>query len=264
MEVQFFKYQGTGNDFVMIDDRIIKIGNNEEYSSTEKIKNLCDRRFGIGADGVIFLQNSDEYDFKMKYYNSDGHESSMCGNGGRCIAKFAKQLGMVGNSCVFEAIDGRHEAKIADEQVSLQMKDVNGIQARASFTVLDTGSPHLVTIIDQDLDAMDVDHAGYEIRNSVPYRQDGINVNFVEVLANDHLKVRTYERGVESETYSCGTGVTAASIALAKSSDDRQVYDIETLGGSLQVSFIKPTDDQARDIWLTGPAALVFQGVIDL
>lgn len=264
MNVTFFKYQGTGNDFVMIDDRSIKIGNNEEFSSPDKIAALCDRRFGIGADGVIFLQNSDQHDFKMKYYNSDGHESTMCGNGGRCIVAFAKKLGLIDQECTFEAIDGLHHASIKGDDVTLQMKDVENIKYTEVSVVLDTGSPHFVTTINSGLDELDVSHAGAEIRNSPPFAQEGINVNFVQAIGENKIQVRTYERGVEDETYSCGTGVTASSIAVANISPDTQTYKVATIGGDLEVKFIKPDARTAHDVWLIGPALEVFEGTIEL
>ncbi len=260
MEIPFYKYQGTGNDFIMIDDRDGEYGSLTLLNSPKTLAGLCHRRMGIGADGVILLQQSAEYDFKMKYYNSDGHESSMCGNGGRCIAKFAYSLGMVGDSCRFEAIDGEHLARIEGDIVRLKMKDVKDIHTTEIYSVLDTGSPHVVTTIAEGIDALDVDHAGAQIRNSPDFISEGINVNFVSLIAPHHLKVRTYERGVEAETYSCGTGVTASSIALAAASPEPQTYTIDTLGGQLEVSFIKKSEDQATDVWLSGPAVEVYRG----
>lgn len=262
MELPFFKYQGAGNDFVMIDNR------NGYFKGSEQplFEHLCDRRFGIGADGLILLQERDGYDFEMKYYNADGRESTMCGNGGRCVVKFANQLGLVGDSTHFLAIDGPHDAKILpDGNVSLQMADVAAINRDGDDFVLNTGSPHYVQQV-PEAKAVNVFETGRSVRNSPTYKAEGINVNFVEVLGANELKVRTYERGVEDETYACGTGVTASAIAASQMQglpDGTYQYGIETLGGQLGVSY-NLQQGKATDVWLTGPAKWVFSGVVNV
>ncbi len=264
MNIPFTKYQGTGNDFIMIDDRLGEYSKLPLFSSSEKIALLCHRRFGIGADGLILLQSSEDFDFKMKYYNSDGNESTMCGNGGRCIVHFAYSLEEIGNTCTFIAIDGEHPASIEGDIVSLKMQDIKTILSTEQYSVLDTGSPHYVSILSEGLDDLDVDKAGAEVRYSPDFEKEGINVNFVENKEPHHIQVRTYERGVEAETYSCGTGVTAASIVSAPVSETSQVVRVDTLGGELQVRLTKTSKNSAQDIWLIGPATPVFNGTIEL
>ena len=208
MTLHFYKYQGTGNDFVMLDNRTGTFPKED----TTLVNKLCDRRFGIGADGLILLEKSDTVDFTMVYYNADGNESSMCGNGGRCLVAFAKQLKVIKHKATFTAIDGLHHATIKDGVVSLQMIDVTRIESYKSHTFLNTGSPHHIEFV-ANVDAIDIQKSGKEIRYGAPYYDEGTNVNFVEVIDSSTLKVRTYERGVEDETLSCGTGVTAAAIA---------------------------------------------------
>lgn len=254
MNIEFYKYHGTGNDFVLIDNRE---GILTDLSS-EKIKNICNRHFGIGADGLILLEGHEELDFKMVYFNSDGRQSSMCGNGGRCIVAFAHKLGIIGKNTKFLAIDGLHEAEILnDKRVKLKMKDVENINVEDLGLRLDTGSPHL--LVQSTLNNLDVNSAGGEIRYSEPYSKDGINVNFVS-YGNGSLKMRTYERGVEAETLSCGTGVTAAAIGMHYSgkTELKEIF-VETEGGNLSVSF-DVQDGKYTDIWLTGPASFVFKG----
>jgi len=259
MTIPFYKYQGTGNDFVLIDQR------NEQHltrKDTKQIERICDRRFGIGADGLILLENHDDYDFEMIYFNADGRESSMCGNGGRCIVAFAKYLGMIENSTRFIAIDGPHEADIKDEDwVSLKMMDVSKIEQGPDYYVLDTGSPHYVVFV-EDLDDIDVVENGKAIRYSKRFREKGINVNFVE-KRKDGIMVATYERGVEDETLSCGTGVTAAAIAyqLSKSAIEETITPIEAKGGQLSVK-LTTNGKGAKNIWLQGKATRVFAGEI--
>src|SRR5690554_3538802 len=198
----FYKYQGAGNDFIIIDNRDLKFTEN----NPNKIAQLCDRRFGIGADGLMLLQNSTESDFEMVYYNADGNIGSMCGNGGRCIVAFAKDLGMISTSTSFLAADGFHDASInqADNWVSLKMNDVNNIDADGDNYVLNTGSPHYVKIVN-NLKNLDVATEGALIRNQDTYRDAGINVNFASTEGDGYF-VRTFERGVEGETLACGTG----------------------------------------------------------
>lgn len=257
MELHFYKYQGTGNDFILIDDR----DKNLILSETQ-VKFLCDRHFGIGADGLMLLQNSESVDFNMVYYNSDGRESSMCGNGGRCITAFAKKLGLVSDQASFNAIDGLHHASINQHGiVSLHMQDVDKITNFETFTELNTGSPHYVHFMD-DVASVAMDKEGALIRYSPKYKEEGINVNFVEVLSENSLFVRTYERGVEDETLSCGTGVTAAAIAYKQKKQGNQDVQIKTLGGDLQVSFNIINEQCIQDVYLIGPAQFVYEGTI--
>jgi diaminopimelate epimerase len=259
MQLQFDKYQGTGNDFILIDNRKSSI-----KLSVAQIAFLCDRRFGIGADGLMLLENADGYDFRMVYYNADGNESTMCGNGGRCIVAFAKKLGVVGNNASFIAIDGAHTATVnEDGTVSLQMQDVQEVLYADGYTQLNTGSPHYVVFVD-DVTTTDVFNTGRSIRNSERYRPKGINVNFVQRLTDSSIHVRTYERGVEDETYSCGTGVTAAAIAASRNATGHICTDIKTPGGNLLVSFDKKDASHIVNVILHGPATFVYTGSIEL
>jgi len=260
MNIVFYKYQGTGNDFILIDDR------NGEYNSLNKaqIEKLSDRRFGIGADGLILLQQADGYDFKMKYYNSDGNESSMCGNGGRCIAQFAFDLGIVANKTNFIASDGPHDAEILSGLVKLKMKDVADIKMIDDFFILNTGSPHYVQWV-EEAGEVDVFFEGKKVRNSEPFKQEGINVNFVQNLQSV-IKVRTYERGVENETYSCGTGVVASALVKVFTdfpTDGDYEINVETLGGKLSVKATREGNG-FKNVWLIGPATYVFKGSIEI
>lgn len=257
--ITFYKYQGTGNDFIMIDNRDKKFD-----SDLSGIKKLCDRRFGIGADGLILLENVKDYDFSMVYFNSDGNESSMCGNGGRCITAFAAFLGVIKNNAKFIAIDGSHEAEIFENGiVSLKMKDVSAIEKSGNDFILDTGSPHFVRFVDKVSD-VDVFAEGRKIRRSERFAAKGINVNFVE-LKNGILNVRTYERGVEDETLSCGTGVTASALAMASAGlvNGKEECSIAVPGGSLKVKYKLQNKNSFTDVWLEGPAEFVFKGEIE-
>ena len=255
MDIEFYKYQGTGNDFVMIDNRQDLFDKND----TKLIERLCDRRFGIGADGLILLENHPEVDFKMVYFNADGNESSMCGNGGRCITMFANQLGMIENKATFDAIDGLHHAVIENELVKLQMQDVDVIEEHDNHIFLNTGSPHHVQL-ESDLEIMDVKSEGRRIRYGAPYFHEGSNVNFVKKLNDDAFLVRTYERGVEDETLSCGTGVTAVALAMNFSGEtETDNVTLQTPGGTLQVTFER-NGKGYENIWLIGPAVKVFKG----
>ena len=257
MQIQFFKYEGTGNDFVMIDNRSLGITRGQH----DLVKQLCDRKFGIGADGLILLQDKEGYDFEMVYFNADGHESSMCGNGGRCIVAFAKQLGIIQDKAHFVAIDGEHEASIdSSNYVKLKMQDVAVIEDNDSFLWLDTGSPHYVTFVN-DVRKVDVPLEGARIRNSARFKMQGTNVNFVEEKT-DHLLVRTYERGVEDETLSCGTGVTAVAISYAYRKSITESIRLETLGGSLEV-FFERKKDEFIEIYLGGSTKYVFEGLVN-
>ena len=260
MIIQFYKYQGTGNDFILLDNRQNLFSKND----TKLIERLCNRRFGIGADGLILLENDKNSDFKMVYYNSDGNESSMCGNGGRCIVAFAKQLGVVDHETTFTAVDGLHYAKIsASGIVSLQMKDVDQIRIASDYVFMDTGSPHHVAVV-EDVKAVPVKEIGSQIRYSDLYGTAGSNVNFVEPISDSHFAVRTYERGVEDETLSCGTGVTAAAIAMnAIGKTTSNAISLQVEGGALDVTFQKE-GTRYTQVFLTGPAKFVFEGQLDL
>ena len=276
MKIPFFKYQGTGNDFVMIDQRLQK---HLDPTDRERIAHFCDRRFGIGADGLILLEKPtpqspnisiSQLDFEMVYFNADGSASSMCGNGGRCLVAFAHFLQVFDNQCIFNAIDGLHEAKIRPNGwVDLKMIDVSTVEIGKDFYLLNTGSPHFVVFV-EDLRDIDVYENGREIRYSERFRTEGVNVNFVEIQPNGSLRVATYERGVEAETYSCGTGVTAAAIAfsLKKSVNNSitqyQNIPIQTKGGALEVHFQRSTDGIFSDVWLCGPATQVFAGEVEI
>lgn len=258
MTTTFYKYQGTGNDFILIDNRT-----KSATLTPKQIALLCDRRYGIGADGLMLLENETGYDFKMVYYNADGNESTMCGNGGRCITAFAKQLGIIKTTATFVAIDGDHAATInADNTISLQMKDVAAITINNDSTILDTGSPHYIAFVD-DAAAVDVFKEGRNIRNRKEYQPKGINVNFVQPQGNGII-VRTYERGVEDETLSCGTGVTAAAIAFSGMKTGAFNITITTPGGMLKVNFHKPSPQTANNVILSGAAHFVFMGTVDV
>ena len=256
MKFAFYKYHGTGNDFIIIDNRDMRF----DRKRTEVVKKLCDRRFGIGADGLMLLQNKPGFDFEMVYYNSDGNEGSMCGNGGRCIVAFAKTVGLVNEKARFAASDGEHEATVKSEQISLKMGDVNNIEKGNGFYFLNTGSPHYVSFV-KDVAHFPVFEEGKKIRYNDRFKIKGINVNFIE-KTGDELFVRTYERGVEDETYSCGTGVTAAALvaSLEKISTKTDQCSIKVLGGKLNVKFKNNSDKSFTDIWLEGPAVFVFKG----
>jgi diaminopimelate epimerase len=260
IKLTFYKYQGTGNDFVIIDNRQMQFNRKDQGL----VARLCDRRFGIGGDGLMLLQNQSGFDFEMVYYNSDGKESSMCGNGGRCIVEFARTLGLVKDKAHFTAIDGVHVAAVKPGFISLKMNDVTHVELNAEFSFLNTGSPHYVAFVN-DVRNFNVFEEGKKIRNNNRFKTEGTNVNFVEKHYND-LFVRTFERGVEDETYSCGTGVTAAalvaSIKNVATADD--FCSIKTLGGNLNVKFNKHPDLTFTDIWLEGPATFVFKGEIEV
>ncbi len=259
MEIHFYKYQGTGNDFVMIDNR----DNHFPKNDMQLINKLCDRRFGIGADGLILLENSDTFDFKMIYFNADGNEGSMCGNGGRCLVAFANRLSVIDTKATFDAIDGLHHATFDNGIVSLQMIDVLTIDEFDSHSFLDTGSPHHVEFV-SDVSEVDVINEGRKIRNGAPYFEEGTNVNFTEQVGGNAIKVRTYERGVEGETLSCGTGVTAAAIASYVSGKvTGNNIDISAVGGKLAVRFDN-SNGVFKNVFLTGPATFVFEGTFKI
>lgn len=240
----------------MMDDRA------GEFSLNKKqIARLCDRRFGVGADGLILLQKDENTDFRMVYYNADGGESTMCGNGGRCIVAFAKKLGIIGQNTVFTAADGLHEALVEDDLVNLKMVEVSEISSQGKTYFLNTGSPHYVEFR-EEIDSVDVDREGRQIRNAPAYAPGGTNVNFAQKISDNQLKIRTYERGVEAETLACGTGATAAALALM-SQNHQQNITVEVLGGTLSVT-AEAMGGGFDNIWLKGPAQFVFKGEIPL
>lgn len=260
-EIKFYKYQGCGNDFILIDDR-----QNSITLTTGQIEKLCDRRFGIGADGLMLLRSKEGYDFQMVYYNADGNESTMCGNGGRCITRFASDLGITLPKYNFLAIDGPHDATIeANGIVNLKMIDVHQVASFPEFKFLNTGSPHVVMPV-TDILNIDVYNKGKEIRYSDTFTPGGTNVNFTEVTDNNTIFVRTYERGVEDETLSCGTGVTACALIQADLSNNTepQTVNVKTRGGNLKVMFTAENAQTFSNIWLCGPAEKVFEGNIQI
>ncbi len=255
----FYKYEGSGNDFIVFDQM------KEEFDlEKEVIQKLCNRRFGIGGDGLMFLRSSDSESFRMVYYNADGKEGSMCGNGGRCISHlYSKLYGKGTSSFQFNAIDGIHEVNIvSNEIISLGMSDVSGILSQAECFVLDTGSPHFIKMVD-DIDALDVYNEGRKIRYSERFKKEGINVNFMQKDGNA-FKIRTYERGVEDETYSCGTGAVACAITayLLGLTNGNNVVDLITKGGPLQVSFVEKKGKFIH-IFLNGAVSLTFKGEVN-
>lgn len=259
MNLPFYKYQGTGNDFVMIDNRDLHF----EQDNTELINRLCDRRFGVGADGLILLNPSDAYDFTMVYYNADGNESTMCGNGGRCLVAFANDLGVIENKTTFDAVDGLHNATIENGLVNLQMIDVEDITINAEYAFLNTGSPHHVQLV-ENIGEYDVFNNGKIIRNGAPYFKEGTNVNFAEAIDPSTFRVRTYERGVEDETLACGTGVTAVAIAMFEQNiTESNQIKLLVEGGELEVSFQKKGNSY-QNVFLKGPAKFVFKGTFEV
>ena len=256
MELNFYKYQGTGNDFVMIDNRA-KIFPKEK---TDIISHICDRHFGIGADGVILIESTENYHFKMIYFNADGSQT-FCGNGGRCAVSFAKYLGIISTEATFIAVDGEHFASIQDNIISLKMIDVADIAVFKKHVFVYTGTQHHVEMV-ENLDNFPVFSEGKKIRNS--YKAPGSNVNFVQQINNTTFKVRTYEKGVENETLACGTGVTGVAIAMHKTKrTNSSVIYLPVEGGNLEVSF-KEQNGVYTNIFLKGSAQFVFKGTITL
>ena len=257
MQLTFYKYHGTGNDFIMVDNR----DNLFPKDNITLISSLCQRHTGIGADGLILLENDVDSDFRMIYFNADGKKGSMCGNGGRCAVVFAKKLGLIKNSTVFAAADGLHEASFEANEVRLKMQDVATIRAKPDYLFLDTGSPHHVQMVD-DLLELDVQQEGRKLRYGL-YGEKGSNINFVENSAENKFTVRTYERGVENETLSCGTGVTAVAISmhhLGHTSGSEVL--VLTPGGELKVSFDKE-NTRYFNIFLKGPVKEVYKGSME-
>lgn len=269
MAINFFKFHGTGNDFILIDDRLQSLIMDPSLIE-KRVRSWCDRHLGIGADGVIFLRDSTEGDFEMVFYNPDGKPGSMCGNGGRCAVAFAERLGIIHEETTFVAVDGKHRATIDAKnatqwEISLRLNATSPPVREQEHYLVNTGSPHLV-VFTRDLEKLAVETEGRQIRNSDQYIREGINVNFVEFLDPDTLFVRTFERGVEGETLSCGTGVTAAAIAAGEYQGRNQAaaFDIRTPGGELRVSFIPPASPREAysEVWLRGPTRLVYSGQI--
>jgi len=256
MGINFYKYQGTGNDFVMIDNRSKIIPH-----KTKLISQLCDRHFGIGADGMILIENHDDLDFEMIYFNADGSQS-LCGNGSRCAMSFANFLGIVGDKAQFQTIDGVLKADIDGDQIQVKMKDQGTPENHDSFCFLNNGSPHHMEFV-RSVKDVNVFDKGRKVRYSEQYTPDGTNVNFIEILSNNSIFVRTYERGVENETLSCGTGVVASALA-ASSKGLVSPISIKTKGGNLQVRFEKTKESTFENIWLIGPARQVYQGIIQI
>jgi diaminopimelate epimerase len=259
MNLQFVKYQGTGNDFILIDNRS---GEWNDFP-VSLIRKLCDRRFGIGADGLIKIHSTPGFDFEVDYYNSDGSKS-FCGNGARCSVAFAHALGITKESVSFMAIDGPHEAEKKNGLVFLKMNDVTEMDTSSAEFVLNTGSPHFIHFTGNVAD-FDIVSYGKQIRYSERYRSEGINVNAIHALDDRSFEIRTYERGVEDETLSCGTGVTAAALALAEKNNVKGTFEyrVKSQGGDLAVKFTR-TDAGFTDIWLIGPAEAVFKGSVDV
>lgn len=258
MTIQFSKYQGTGNDFVIIDNRLGNV-----HLTEAQIAFICDRKKGIGADGLMLLGVAEGFDFKMTYYNADGTEGTMCGNGGRCLTQYAFDNGIVKENYLFIAIDGPHEASIAKNGwVHLKMSNVNAVEKGDKFLVTNTGSPHYIEFVN-DIKNVDVYTKGKAVRYNDRFSKEGINVNFVE-KQKDKIFVRTYERGVENETLSCGTGVTAAALLSNIDNLGEHTIAIETLGGNLAVSFNNKGNNTFDNIWLMGPGTFVFKGDITL
>ena len=256
MTTTFFKYQGTGNDFVLFDNRSLFFPKENQ----ELVAFLCNRRFGIGADGLILLENDDSFDFKMVYFNADGKEGSMCGNGGRCVVAFANFLGIIDTKTEFIAVDGPHSATVNGTHVSLKMKNVNELKTKPKALFLNTGSPHHVQLV-KNLEKFNVAKEGSKIRYGI-YGATGSNINFVEQESEDTFKVRTYERGVEDETLSCGTGVTAVTLAMHHLGKVKGNYaHINAMGGKLKVEF-DYKDAMYSNVHLIGEAKQVFKGEI--
>lgn len=261
MNIEFYKYHGAGNDFVLLDNREDKYN----HLTKKDVAILCHRRFGIGSDGMMMLENIDGYDFKMRYFNADGGEASMCGNGGRCIVAFAKLLGILQkNRTVFMAVDGYHEAFINEYNiVKLRMTDIKSIKKGNGYYFLNTGSPHYVCYV-EDIDNFDVFGEGEKIRYSSEFAPEGTNVNFIQ-KTKSVLKIRTYERGVEDETLACGTGATASALVHKIHEKISSNYvDLQALGGKLKVFFNQIDTDTFTNIWLEGPTAFIFKGTINI
>ena len=257
----FSKYHGAGNDFIMVDNRLGEF----TFNTVEAVKSLCDRHFGIGADGLILIENSSDSDFKMVYYNADGNLGSMCGNGSRCAVMFAKEVGVQFSTKSFEAYDGIHRFEIlADNRVKVSMSDVKEVAKRNEAYLINTGSPHLIIPVD-DVKSVDVFNEGKKIRYSPEFKAEGVNVNFVNAQ-NGLVEIRTYERGVENETMACGTGCVAAGLWAAmekRLGSGEHSIKLKSLGGMLTVSFHYEVSKGFTNVYLEGPVAKVFEGSIN-
>lgn len=260
MQIHFFKYQANGNDFVVIDNRETKLS-----LTKEQIVKICDRRFGVGADGVMLIEKHPSLHFNLEYFNSDGSQS-LCGNGSRAAVQFASWLGLVNGKATFNAYDGPHDAELLPTGVvRLKMNNVNDVKKLGDDYFINTGSPHFIQFVD-DIDTHPVYDEGKKIRYSEPFKPGGTNVNFVSKRKDNTIFVRTYERGVENETLACGTGVTAAALAASYHGFTSPIH-IKTLGGDLSVEFKAPTSGQSdifQEIYLVGPAKMVFEGHLEL
>tara|TARA_R110001592_G_scaffold90373_2_gene265769 strand:- start:109 stop:879 length:771 start_codon:yes stop_codon:yes gene_type:complete len=254
MNFNFYKYQGTGNDFVMIDNR----ANTFPKENIKIISHLANRHFGVGADGIILIENDEQFDFKMIYFNADGSET-FCGNGGRCAVAFAKYLKIIDTETTFIAFDGEHFAAIKNGIISLKMINVDEIKVSENSVFVYTGTQHHVELV-EDLNEYPVFEKGREIRNS--YKEPGSNVNFVQQIDESTFRVRTYEKGVEDETLACGTGVTAVAIAMHKTNKtNSNLISLPVEGGILEVSFTEE-NGVYKNVFLKGPAKFVFKGSI--
>jgi diaminopimelate epimerase len=253
--LHFHKFQGTGNDFLLVDnlEGVWKF-------SVDQIVRLCHRKFGIGSDGLILLERHPELDFKMNFFNPDGSQS-FCGNGSRCAVRFALELGLITNRCRFSAIDGTHEAVVHEEEIRIHMHDVKEWSGTEKEFVLNTGSPHWLQVVN-DVQEVNMVGVGRSVRYSDRFAPDGINVNVMET-GDGAIRMRTYERGVEDETLSCGTGVTAAGLVYGILHPEAGGVKVETPGGTLRVEW-KQNQGVFTDIWLIGPAQKVFEGKIEI
>ncbi len=257
MSLKFHKYQGTGNDFVMIDNRNSVFDKN----NLKLVAQLCDRRFGIGADGLILIENHDSVDFEMIYFNADGTKS-FCGNGSRCAVAFAKYLNIIETNTTFLAIDGIHEATIDKDIVELKMGNVQQVEAGDNYYFINTGSPHYIEY-KEDVQSIDIVTEAHKVRYNTRFKEQGTNVNYVQKNA-DSLEIRTYERGVEDETLSCGTGATAVALSGALKHNLASPVTIKVQGGELQIKFNKVSANEFKDIWLIGKGESVFFGEIEI
>ena len=259
MKIKFQKYQGTGNDFIIINNNRLSFPNKNK----DLIRCLCDRKFGIGSDGLILINPSEKTDFEMIYFNSDGNLGSMCGNGARCSVKFAKYHNLICDNTLFNAYDGNHNATINKDLITLSMKSVDKIKTFNNDLFLDTGSPHYIRIV-ENIEDFDVYNEGKLIRNSSEFKDEGVNVNFVQIISENEFSVRTFERGVEDETLSCGTGVTAVALAMfhLKKTNSKKLK-IKTRGGELTVEF-NNSENGYSEIYLTGSVKMIFSGEIEI
>lgn len=262
MKIKFYKYQATGNDFIIIDAR-------EENLVLEKkdIQFLCDRHFGIGSDGLIIFGNSDKADFSMQFFNPDGSGGMMCGNGGRSIVKFASDKGVISDSCSFIAPDGLHFATINNDIISLKMVNPTLFQAHQDGYYINTGTSHFV-VFEEDLNKINIIEKGRSIRYDERFSHyNGCNVNFVEEISLNNIRIRTYERGVEDETLACGTGICAAALTYSIEKglkNGKHTINISAKGGDLQVEFEKKSDNSLSEVYLIGTANSVFEGEIEI